>query len=668
MTTPVIIPLRAVADASQRSLRGLQKAAKNGHRWSGFDLPFVQMNDTQRDSSRRRWALDLSRASSEFLDAFPALRSHLAPNNVDVSRDRSSKVEPWRLRVQSERFDIIRPAIDTPPRSAERAAALKLIASKPINYRGKPQKLTVKALRGWLQAYEQEGLIGLTPKANGQPGKVRVLVSRAWDHEIDLPDDVRVEVAKKVAADARSMMANDGVSQREVLRLSGQRLARHCAEHGSKLPSSKLKQICRLNAKWADRAGLKQYALVATHDKDHKAFQDAEVARIRRDLHSTPMGLLIGDVHYADILVEEEAEPVRVRLIAWLDASSLFAWVTPVFLSKGKGIRQEDVAASLAQVAMCPHGGIPQEFYLDNGSEYGQIMPSMGRLAVLADREFKVTLARPYSPTSKGEIEGFFGILEPIFKGLPGWIGGDRTNKKTANKGKVVEPYKRGLDHLAQDILAAVAIYNDRPQTGRLNGLSPIEMLERRIDETGFVARVPSERAFDLMFSKSETRKIRQSMIEYDHRQWYCRDLAKLPAGTRVEILIPLRGVSDLLFVRHRDLGDGCWVQPEQIYQHGDRDGARRQSELERHKKDVVRALRQQIDPTISTFEFQKQAIERIAPNAPSPEFWTQAIDKTAVPPGPAEIEADEDQKRRAEIEDFLRHYRAGEERRAGET
>ena len=43
----------------------------------------------------------------------------------------------------------------------------------------------------------------------------------------------------------------------------------------------------------------------------------------------------------------------------------------------------------------------------------------MQRLAVLADHDFKVTLAKPYSPTSKGAIEGLFNILEGIFKGLP---------------------------------------------------------------------------------------------------------------------------------------------------------------------------------------------------------------------------------------------------------
>jgi len=76
-----------------------------------------------------------------------------------------------------------------------------------------------------------------------------------------------------------------------------------------------------------------------------------------------------------------------------------FLWVTPVFLSKGQGIRQEDVAESLAQVTMCPHGGIPTAYYMDNRSEYSALSGAMQRLAVLADYDAKVTLAKPYSPT-----------------------------------------------------------------------------------------------------------------------------------------------------------------------------------------------------------------------------------------------------------------------------
>ncbi len=293
------------------------------------------------------------------------------------------------------------------------------------------------------------------------------------------------------------------------------------------------------------------------------------------------MGLLIGDVHYMDILVDGNGETVRVRLIAWLDASSLFAWVTPVFLSKGKGVRQEDVAEALSQVAFCPHGGIPQEYYLDNGSEYSELAAAMARLANLAEMQFGVTVAKPYSPTSKGDIAGFLNILEGIFRGLPGYIGGDRTNKKTENKGRVVQPYRRGLDALEADIRDAVRIYNDRPQSGRLGGLSPVQALDAKIRETGFSARLPSEDVFDLIFSRPETRGTRQGMLTIGGALYHSPRMDDLPVGARVEALVPLRKGRGRVFLRHdgEDLG---WAELQADFAHGDRDGARRQGALER--------------------------------------------------------------------------------------
>jgi phage major head subunit gpT-like protein len=181
--------------------------------------------------------------------------------------------------------------------------------------------------------------------------------------------------------------------------------------------------LCQLNTKCAERIDLDRYRAGYLARKDHKRYQDKAVGRVNLALADTPMSLLQGDVHYADIAVAEGAEPVRVRLIAWLDMSSLFLWVTPVLLSKGQGIVQADVAESLAHVTMCDHGGIPEHFYLDNGSEYSALSEAMARLAVLSDQAFGLTLAKPYSPTSKGSIEGLFNIVEQVFKGLPGWIG-----------------------------------------------------------------------------------------------------------------------------------------------------------------------------------------------------------------------------------------------------
>ncbi|MDR0810039.1 MAG: hypothetical protein LBE86_13090 [Gemmobacter sp.] len=531
------------------------------------------------------------------------------------------------------------------------------------DYPGGTCQFSSRAIHDWIGLFERKGLAGLLPSPRKDRGVARVQITRDWDTRIDLPEDMRQGIADEIAGKARSMVANDGTSCREARRICEARLFHHCRNAGSQLPAVALRRICKLNAKWAERQELEKFRLIYLKNKDHKALQDKVVARISRDLHPVPMGLLIGDVHYVDLLVEENEEPVRVRLIHWMDASSLFVWTTPVFLSKGKGACQEDIAESLFQVTQCRHGGIPQEFYLDNGSEYGALSEAMGRLSCLADMEFGKTLARPYSPTSKGDIEGHFNILEHIFKGLPGWIGGDRTNKKTRNKGQVIEPYRRGLAALEADIQAAIAIYNDRPQSGRLDGLSPLEMLEQKIADTGFMARVPSEEAFDLIFSKSDTRSIRQSTITFDGRQWHTPAIDGLELGARIEVLIPLRKRHDRLGVRlaHDDVH---WAAPLPVFQHGDREGARVQARLEKGRMGAIRKLEAQIDPGVSTFELQKAGVVRVAPDAPAPEAWsTLAIDKTGQPSTVAELEEAENARRQADMHEALELYQPSKAR-----
>ena len=203
--------------------------------------------------------------------------------------------------------------------------------------------------------------------------------------------------------------------------------------------------------------------------------------------------------------------------------ASLHLWVTPVPSSKRQGIVQADIAEALSHVAMCPHGGIADHFYLDNESEYPDLADAMRRLFGLAENQFGLTLAKPYSPTSKGAIEGLFNILEQVFKGLPGWIGGWRDDKKTANQGKVVAPCSQGKEQPVADIEACVGIYNSRPQGAgsRLAGLSPKEALEMKIAATGYVARVPSEAVFDQVFSRPEERTVTQSSVRIDNRVYH---------------------------------------------------------------------------------------------------------------------------------------------------
>lgn len=313
----------------------------SARRYRGHDLPVSVVKNA---SSRPAQHLVLPMASKELKEL---LNVPLNDSSNPISElNEGGFGAPYSKKdygLATKRHEVIVPILAADKHSCVRAELFKQISEQ--------NNFSERSLREWVQAFENGGVTALLPSTRSDKGKRRVLVSRLWDAQIDLPAYTKVKTADRIVREARSMVANDGTSAREVVRVSSNNLARYCASEGSELARGHLQSICALNRSWAKRARIEEFRLAHLHDKDHGTYQDRAVLRIRRNLHPRPMGLLIGDVHYVDLLVEERDEPVRVRLIAWMDASSMFVWVTPVFLPKGKGVRQEDVAESLSQVA-----------------------------------------------------------------------------------------------------------------------------------------------------------------------------------------------------------------------------------------------------------------------------------------------------------------------------
>lgn len=645
-----------------RSAHTVFSCAADGQTWRGEVLPVVAVPGQRGGKGGTVWALVPDQCS-------PALRAKLEAVHLvlqcPVSAPFNRALQPWQFQNQVARLKVIQPILSTAKRSGARDEAYQTAAAQLRVVNGKIVYHAVNTLRDWVRAYEAQGAAGLLPTQRRDRGEKRVLVTQAWDRAIDLPDAARAKIAAALNEKARSMIANDGTSDREVIRICEHRLVCASLDAGSQMSRAQLAPICALNQKWA--AQFASYRGLHAKTKDHAAWQNQSVPRIARALPSRPMDVLIGDVHYVDIAISDCEGPVRARLIAWIDASSHFLWVTPVFLGEGQGVVQNDIAESLSQVTMCPHGGIPSEYYLDNGSEYAALSGAMARLSVLADLQFRVTLAKPYAAQSKGLIKGLFGNLEySIFKGIPGWIRGDRTNKKTTRRGQVVAPYGKGLAALEQDIHAAVAIYNNRPQDakGRLGGLSPLQMLEAKIAEAGFVARVPSEEVFDMVFSRQEVRTVRNSMITIENRTFEGACLDRVPTGDKVEVLVPLRKNTERAYIKHRgkDLG---WTDIVPIFGHSDREGAKFQGLLEARKDKATNALKANVNPAESTFENQKVLVERVAPNAPLPDYWMRGIDKTQDGPTAQNLADAADAQKRARLDQILALSGQDERRKA---
>ncbi|TNF19342.1 MAG: hypothetical protein EP318_14980 [Rhodobacteraceae bacterium] len=592
----------------------------------------------------------MSRVTPELLDALPGLKA-LQEVSADTQEQASGvEIEPWRVERQAERFEIIKPALGTKPRSRARAEALAKIAAQTVIYGGRKQRLHVKTFREWLIAYDRDGLAGLLPKPNGEPGKRRVLVSRAWDQGIDLSAEAMSSVAGMLERYCLSLIAKS-MSGRKVRVLAGKRLVELCEGAGSGLDRKQLEKLCKVTQKYTDR--LADWKRVARHDQDNKAFFDRDLPRIARGKCDWPMEVVYGDVHPIDIYVRDHdaGGQLRLRLIAWMDDYSRHMWVTVAVLGKGQGIRQTDIADALYNLVCDPAAGVPRVIYLDNGGEYSALGAAMleipGAIDALSSAGGRV-LAQPYNGPAKGGLEGAFGKLEQGYlRHIPGWIGGDRTNKKTHAVGKPVKGFEGPIEDLIQAVLDMVAVYNDTPQDGLLDGLSPRQAMQDAMDR-GWQAVTLDEDAFDFAFSRRDARQITQGKFRFDNELWVSDETLRLGAGDTVDLRIPLRSSAQGAFVLRNGERLPGRAFPETRYHPLDRDGAREKSRRVKIQDGAIHDLKRHVDPTVDPAVELLKGVNR-GPLAGAHGAIIRLSDSD-----PERAARDDDDARRAFIDEFL--------------
>ena len=245
---------------------------------------------------------------------------------------------------------------------------------------------------------------------------------------------------------------------------------------------------------------------------------------------------------------------------------------------------------------------MPTTFILDNGSEYKWLYDVVGRLSYLnqGNPAFRMIKCRPYSPESKGRLEGSFQIFKGIIKGLPGYIGGDRMKKPTQSKGRPVPPYPHGRERLIEDINRAVEIYNGTPQEGMLDGLSPWAAFQQKAVATGFSPRHPDLEAFDLVFSREERRDVRNCRIELYGKHYYGDVLAgrDFLGARQIPVMVPLRDPTGPVMILDRE--GKIHTLTTETYSLTDGAGARRQASLAKLQSATIRELRSKADLTVS--------------------------------------------------------------------
>jgi hypothetical protein len=198
--------------------------------------------------------------------------------------------------------------------------------------------------------------------------------------------------------------------------------------------------------------------------------------------------------------------------------------------------------------------GVPRQLWIENGFVFGKSLDingkedERGRTVVAGLAQYGCTIHHfdKMSPTSKGELEKSFDLLQRLMERHPGYTGrmqmfdaseDFKREQRLIRSGKVpASDFRYSYDEFVRVLNRLFEAFNASPQHGHLRGLSPNE-------------------AFEILQDRSNP------AIAYDNRlHWYfasTRDLVLVKAGG---VMLPRRGIQ----VRGGDLpqhiGEELWA------------------------------------------------------------------------------------------------------------
>lgn len=526
-----------------------------------------------------------------------------APESYDTRMGK--EVAEWQWK-----FSVIAPALDFPKHSKGRGAALSDIAARAHKTPdGKTVTYTVNTLREWLRSIEEGKATTLAHKRR-KKGLRRVIVTREWDKAAPFPEPEKRRIAVEIENYTRDLWRSGAPGWKKIDQFASSKLWEQSRAAGWNEASRK---ICKVGRHWVERH--RAVGLVAIKEKDAKRFADDFTPRIIRNRDGyKPMDVVIGDVHPLDVVKLHDGREVHARLIAWLDFATNDIHVTIVLLPKGRGVRQEDVARSF--VAMAKDWGLPRSLYLDNGSEYkweemmegfalitslvgnfhafmnDEATDEIHREAEAAISGKPLTRAKPYNAPAK-QIEGVFGILERgFFSLIPGWIGGDRMNKRTHKLGAQPRAFDGTDEEFEAAIHETINFYRNTPQN---SNTSPNEK-RAAFYAQGWKPYTAADEVFLFAFSEVVRLKVQAGGVEKDGA-WYFSDAIIPYIGQTREIHFAKWDRSHLFLIDAN--GKYIAIPKTQTYGQLDKAGAieqgRRQGVMNKHLR-VLKADTQPLD------------------------------------------------------------------------
>lgn len=548
-----------------------------------------------------------------------------APESYDNRMGKEVAERQWKLSV-------IAPALEFPKHSNGRGAVLTDIAGKAHKApNGKTITYSVGTLREWLKSVE-DGETKTLARKRRKKGLRRVIITRGWDKAAPFPEPEKRRIAVEIENYTRDLWRSGAPGWKKIDIFASSKLWEQSRAAGWNDASRK---VCEVGRHWVERH--RAVGLVAIKEKDAKRFADDFLPRIIRNKDGfKPMDCVIGDVHYMDVMKNHEGRDVHARMIAWYDLATNDIFTTIVLLPKGRGVRQEDVAASF--VSMVKAWGLPRTLYLDNGSEYSwaEMMEGFRKLTGLvgnfhafmsdeapdeirqaieaAIRDKPITNANPYNAPAK-QIEGRFGILERgYFSMMTGWVAGDRMNKHTHKLGAKPKAFEGTEDEFNAQIEELINFYRNTPQK---DGTSPNDK-RRTFYAQGWKPYTATDEVFLFAFSEVVRLKVHTNGIEKDGAFYYS------------DAIIPYIGQSRAIHFAKWDRShlflidvDGKYIAipKTQTYGQLDKAGAieqgRRAGEMNKH----LRALKAETQPLDL-----REEVRRHVATCPPPPALPQGI------------------------------------------
>lgn len=485
-----------------------------------------------------------------------------------------------QIECQKERWRVIEEALRVPFGTPARKAAI--IAGAARSGHGET------TLYRWCRAFEAHGFEGLARKRPADAGADRYAISRVFDtafHAAGYDAELLPELSDYLDECIRGVWKGRGADggETEVGRKAAFLLLEKCEESGLFLPNAAFEIGRRRVRKW------RRYAAVNLMRTNAKVFHD-NMPRIVRDWTGhDPMQTVIADVKHLDVMITRaDGSNAYPKMIGFMDAGTGRIFPYLVLCDRRRSIDQDLVIQAFIAMATDPAWGLPEQLYLDNGSEFGameRIAPALALINREAGRE--IVRAMPYNAAAK-PIEPLFARLDRYcFSQLPGYTGPDRMSKKTQNHGREPEPFKGSWEEFSKTVFGLVEYYHSRAAVGG-GKASPNEVFQAKID-AGWRPTIPDTWALDTAFCRVDQRPFTKQGIRIGGERYTHPELvAKVTIGDQVEILISYRKDAPPMAKLPSGL---VQLQLDLPYAPMDTDGARESSQRRTAYRRNVRAM-----------------------------------------------------------------------------